>query len=74
MCDSARCPQATHHPRHRPVWEKTVEQNKVFIGMLGRGQKAERARLEAELTRAEKVLADIDTASDGSTTAVGTED
>jgi hypothetical protein len=20
MCDSARCPQATHHPCHRPVW------------------------------------------------------
>jgi len=19
-CDSARCPQATHHPGHRPVW------------------------------------------------------
>jgi hypothetical protein len=22
MCDSARCPQATHHPCHRPVWSK----------------------------------------------------
>ena len=20
MCDSTRCPQATHHPCHRPVW------------------------------------------------------
>ncbi|MER5396128.1 site-specific integrase [Streptomyces sp. NPDC002599] len=74
MCDSARCPQATHHSRHRPVWEKTVEQNKVFIGMLGHGQKAERARLEAELARAEKVLADIDAASGGPTAAAGTED
>lgn len=74
MCDSARCPQATHHSRHRPVREKTVEQNKVFIGMLGRGRKAERARLEAELTRAEKVLADIDSASGDSTPAAGTED
>ncbi|WP_438491410.1 site-specific integrase [Streptomyces asiaticus] len=74
MCDSARCPQATHHPCHRPVWEQTVEQNKVFIGMLGRGQKAERARLEAELARAEKVLAGIDAASGGPTAAAGTED
>ncbi|MEV7003665.1 hypothetical protein AB0N62_39210 [Streptomyces sp. NPDC093982] len=73
MCDSARCPQATHHPRHRSVWEKTVEQNKVFIGMLGRGQKAERSRLEAELTRAEKVLADINAASEGPTAPAGTE-
>lgn len=74
MCDSARCPQATHHPRHRPVWEKTVEQNKVFIGMLGRGQKTERKCLEAELTRAEKVLADIDAASEDPTDVAGTED
>ncbi|ARX80611.1 hypothetical protein SMD44_00009 [Streptomyces alboflavus] len=73
MCDSARCPQATHHPRHRPVWEKTVEQNKVFIGMLGRGQKAERTCLEAELARAEKVIAAIDAASGGPTAAAGTE-
>lgn len=71
MCDSA---QATHHSRHRPVWEKTVGQNKVFIGMLGRGQKAERARLEVELIRAEKVLADIDAASGNPTPAAGTED
>ena len=24
MCDSARCPQATHHLRHRDVWAGTV--------------------------------------------------
>jgi hypothetical protein len=27
MCDSARCPQATHHQHHRPVWAEHAEQN-----------------------------------------------
>ena len=27
MCDSARCPQATHHPCHRPVWAEHAEQD-----------------------------------------------
>lgn len=63
MCDSARCPQATHHPRHRTVWADTVTKNKVFIGSLTRGQKLERARLQAEVTRAEHVLAAIDAAA-----------
>ncbi|SRR6266545_920367 len=63
MCDSARCPQATHHACHRPVWEEHVRSTKVFIGGLSRGQKAERTRLEAQLARAENVLAAIDAAS-----------
>jgi hypothetical protein len=63
MCDSARCPQATHHPCHRPVWEQSVASSTVFLGNLGRGQKAERGRLEAQLARAQRVLADIDAAS-----------
>lgn len=63
MCDSARCPQATHHHRHRAVWADTVTKNKVFIGSLTRGQKLERTRLEAEVTRAEHVLAAIDAAA-----------
>jgi hypothetical protein len=37
--------------------------NKVFIGSLPRGQKLERTRLEAEVTRAEHVLAAIDAAA-----------
>lgn len=69
MCDSARCPQATHHPRHRPVWEQTVANTTVFLGNLSRGQKTERTRLEAQSDRAARVLADIDAAS----TPVGTE-
>ena len=32
MCDSARCPQATHHPCHRPVWAEHAEQTKIFLG------------------------------------------
>lgn len=63
MCDSARCPQATHHGRHRAVWADTVTKNKVFIGGLTRGQKTERVRLQAETARAENVLAAIDAAS-----------
>ncbi|MFF3342988.1 hypothetical protein [Streptomyces flavidovirens] len=60
MCDSARCPQATHHPCHRPVWEEARQNAKVFIGSLSRRQKTERARVEASVTRAERVLAEID--------------
>lgn len=62
MCDSARCPQATHHPCHRPVWEQAVQSTTVFLGALGRAQKTERTRLEAQLDRAQRVLADIDAA------------
>ena len=63
MCDSARCPQATHHPCHRPVWANAVTSNAAFIGVLGRTRTAERARLQAELDRAQRVLDSIDTAT-----------
>ena len=63
MCDSARCPQATHHACHRPAWAASVENTKTFLGSLGRGQRTERTRLEAELARAERVLSEIDAAS-----------
>ncbi|MDX3402559.1 hypothetical protein B0E38_01432 [Streptomyces sp. 111WW2] len=65
MCDSARCPQATHHPCHRPVWEESRQTAKVFIGSLSRRQKTERARLEASVARAERVLAEIDQVAAG---------
>ena len=48
MCDSARCPQATHHPCHRDVWADTVTQTTAFFGNLGRTHTAERARLRGE--------------------------
>ncbi|GGR41620.1 site-specific integrase [Streptomyces netropsis] len=63
MCDSARCPQATHHPGHRPVWAEAVSQTTIFLGSLSRPQKGERIRLQAELDRAQRVLDEIDNAS-----------
>ena len=63
MCDSARCPQATHHPCHRPVWAEHAENTKTFIGQLGRAQKTERTRLQAEYDRAVRVLSRIDEAA-----------
>jgi integrase len=63
MCDSARCPQATHHPCHRPVWADAVTSTTAFIGMLGRTRTAERTRLQAELDRAQRVLDSIDAAA-----------
>jgi len=63
MCDSTRCPQATHHPCHRPVWDGQARTLKVLLGGLSRRQKTERDRLEAELTRVETVITDIDAAA-----------
>jgi len=63
MCDSARCPQATHHPCHRPVWAEHAENTKTFLGQLGRAQKTEKKRLEAEYDRAVRVLSRIDEAA-----------
>ena len=63
MCDSARCPQATHHPCHRPVWAEHAEQAKTFLGSLGPTRKTERARLQADHDRALRVLDAIDAAN-----------
>ena len=63
MCDPARCPQATHHPCHRPVWAEHAENTKTFLGQLGPTRKTERKRLQAEYDRAARVLARIDEAA-----------
>lgn len=63
MCDSARCPHATHHTCHRPVWAEAADNGKVFLGSLSRGQKTERARLEAEAARAQRIVSEIDAAA-----------
>ncbi|MFF1904835.1 hypothetical protein [Kitasatospora sp. NPDC058218] len=63
MCDSARCLQATHHPRHRPVWAEHTERARIFLGELGTTRKTERARLQADHDRAARVVAEIDGAS-----------
>ncbi len=65
MCDSARCPQATHHPCHRPVWAEHAERTAAFIGGLGPARKTEKSRLQAEHDRATRVLAEIDAATAG---------
>jgi hypothetical protein len=63
MCDSARCPQATHHIGHRAVWAEHAINTKVFLGDLGPTRKTERVRLQADYDRAAHVLADIDDAT-----------
>ncbi len=63
MCDSARCPQATHHPCHRPVWAENANNTRAFLGDLGPTRKTEKTRLQAEYDRAARVLAEIDAAS-----------
>lgn len=60
MCDSARCPQATHHPCHRPVWADAADQAKAFLGSLGPTRKTGKACLQADYDRATRVLAAID--------------
>ncbi|GAB7186773.1 hypothetical protein ATKI12_6604 [Kitasatospora sp. Ki12] len=67
MCDAARCPQATHHPCHRPVWAAGAESKKAFIAAIGRSQRTEKARLQQELDRDLRVLAAIDTANGSET-------
>ncbi len=63
MCDSARCPQATHHGIHRPVWIAHAEQTKTFLGQLGATRTAEHDRLGNDYNRALRVIADIDAAA-----------
>lgn len=63
MCDSARCPQATHHSVHRPVWAEHAEHTKTFLGQLGKTRATEHARLQADYDRALRVIANIDAAN-----------
>lgn len=60
LCDSARCPQATHHPCHRPVW---TDQANTFHAFLGnpRVPKGEQSRLRVEHDRVHRVLTAINT-------------
>ncbi len=62
MCDSARCPQATHHAVHRDAWAGHAENTRIFLGSLGPTRKAEKARLQGDLDRAMAVIAGIDAA------------
>ncbi|MDJ0463004.1 hypothetical protein [Streptomyces sp. H27-C3] len=63
MCDSARCPQATHHPQHRQVWADHAETTQgVFLGNP-QLSKPERARAQAAFDRATRIVTEIDAAS-----------
>ncbi len=64
MCDSARCPQATHHAAHREAWARHAESTRTFLGSLGPTRKIERARLQGDYDRAVRVIAGIDAAAD----------
>lgn len=63
LCDAARCPQATFHPRHRPVWESSARHTGTFLGNP-RVPAGEKRRLTAEHDRALGVLQAIDTAAE----------
>ena len=63
MCDSARCPQATHHPCHRPVWAEAAEQAKTFLASISPSRKTEKARLQADYDRALRVIGEIGNAA-----------
>ncbi|MGW8331176.1 integrase [Streptomyces sp. NPDC055897] len=63
MCDSARCPQATHHPQHRQIWADHADNTQtVFLGNP-RLSKPERARAQAAFDRATRIVAEIDGAA-----------
>ncbi len=63
MCDSARCPQATHHPEHRRAWADHATSTKVAFLDNPRLSKPERARAQAVFDRATAVVAEIDKAA-----------
>ena len=63
MCDSARCPHATHHFVHRTIWAEHATRTMTFLGQLGPTRKAEKARLQSEYDRALRVVAEIDAAA-----------
>ncbi|MGC5400045.1 hypothetical protein ACPXCP_30435 [Streptomyces sp. DT20] len=51
-------------PGTRPLWAEHADRTKVFIGQLGTTRKTGRTRLQADLDRALRVVAEIDAASD----------
>ena len=55
MCDSARCPQATHHSCHRPVWAESGGASRSSSATIGRNQKTEKARLRPNWTATSEV-------------------
>ncbi|MFI7349355.1 hypothetical protein ACIBSR_24295 [Streptomyces sp. NPDC049936] len=62
MCDSARCPQATHHPQHRQAWADHAENTRaVFLGNR-RLSAPERQRAQQTYERSMRIVESIDAA------------
>jgi len=61
MCDSARCPQATHHQRHRPVWASAAETTAAMLASP-RVPPGEKQRLRRDHDRALRIIEAIDKA------------
>ncbi|WP_157897438.1 integrase [Mycobacteroides chelonae] len=59
MCDSSRCPQATHHEEHRAVWVDAAHTVNAFLGNP-RVTKVEKRRLQVEYDRSMRVIDAID--------------
>ncbi|MFE9284787.1 hypothetical protein ACF1HU_00455 [Streptomyces olivaceus] len=62
LCDSSRCPQATHHLVHRSVWQTTADNGSVLLANP-RVPAGEKKRLQAEHERSVRVLEEIDKAA-----------
>ena len=45
---------------HRPLWEESRQNTKMFIGGPSCRQKTERVRLAVSVSRAERAIAEID--------------
>ncbi|MCX4664444.1 MULTISPECIES: integrase [Streptomyces] len=68
MCDSARCPQATHHPQHRQAWTDHAENTRaVFLGNP-RLSTPERQRAQQTYERSMRIVESIDAAVAGKET------
>ncbi|MER6692245.1 hypothetical protein [Streptomyces minutiscleroticus] len=62
LCDSARCPQATHHLVHRPVWQAAADNGAVLLASP-RVPAGEKKRPQTEHERSMRVLEEIDKAA-----------
>lgn len=62
LCDSSRCPQATHHLLHRPVWQTAADNGTVLLASP-RVPAGEKNRLRAEHERSMRALDEIDQAA-----------
>ncbi|MDI5905447.1 MULTISPECIES: hypothetical protein [Streptomyces] len=62
LCDSSRCPQATHHLVHRSVWRTAADDGAVLLAS-SRIPAGEKDRLRSEHERSMRILEEIDTAA-----------